>query len=1486
MLSIENPPPDLSYPCERAQVKSSGGDERVSSDHKLAALQQEVDLFKLSGGVDACGTPLPKFSIRDYVCSSRSKDIKTNWPFSQRNLQLCLKHGVKDLLPPFQPLDSVRNQVFNKRCALPTSFLLEKEKEINVNSLADGHRKPSGLSTHPGVSTSTTNDDASLWNPKLDFTSCRSGRDKDLTTTATINQSQSEAVVESVPTKGLSSSPIAEAATSLEASVVERAAAGPPPASQKTASVNQHSGKKCRLIVKFGNPSDPNPTEDIISNCTALSEPMTSKICPVCKTFSSSSNTTLNAHIDQCLSVESTSKWAADSRLTKHRIKPRKTRLMVDICATAPCCTLEELDRRNGSSWAVDLKKPTQDPGVCHEGQRPRVSPIYPEDNGDEGAVYIDATGTKLRILSKFNDVPSGLQVGKNPRPGKALRKGKGSKFLSVNKRRYDLPKHHKYLKLAPHSKKFGSSKAFKFEEGNSEAKETRQKKQHLSQLFKAQEQLKNSDSGTLRQGVCSKRSGLSKKFNNKDIHQLSGYKLHMTRDLLDDSDHHCHSDSHRKRSCLRKSPNSSQNPISSPENSGRVENSKYEARVNGRECSPTSQRGGIPLFGARVRSLEALKENIYQSSKDSSDSTSMHGSCMLNLPKFPKDNVSKLNDKTVKIAGQVRNSGSSSHVCTKPYWCCHEFSSESMRLSGLREDTISVGKSSVPVHKSNTSEKYSTHKKPRVHFTTEIDGELEAEPSKGDQQYDLMCNNDENESHEEVTETLSLAGCSVVYTRPDIGSPIISRWEEAMVMRSSPLASQFYDHDMREKIVSSAMTSDGSAGKVDSPESSSKEAQFFGKEASIDPPSSIAVGGNMMSLSKSLDPEYPKLVCPFDTELISLQSMEKKCKEPLCTAEAPRGLAEPSLGHGCNLFCAGEVGDGIVGQNTHMRAELDPQAMQGNFSEVEPIPIPGPPGSYLPSPRDMSSEDFQGNSSLTTSRVHSSQDKHELVDVDSSDSPISATSTLSNSTLARSSINFSEQLLSAGPPAIQDRISSGFLDVGIEPTVVNESFFPQTVSQGMKRTFSDGENLKDNVIIPEKGPLGFTDDGHPCCCTRKEKISQSIALNYQDSQLLRRRAMAMGKQVGWNPNARTNNPIAGLEMVSQSSCTSSGSEKVPVTRSPAGPATTKISSDAAVRFSSHGDCDSASPSASSPILRLMGKNLMVANKDDDASTRPRQAEPVVSNNSPSLQFPTISGVSSGSNQTLDYHSFHCIVSQLGSVIFGQDPQNPRGDTVDAKLSKDLRSQLNSKTLDTPTRAAAGIFLNKINTEASYSASFERHRFKGECNLLTQHDRPKNGWDAAAACDIEKVIASPVDSKFRKTNSTVVSNKEIIVIDDVPESEAGLMADDAKHTKSLRGSQPTLGGISSSAIPGYKSRHVVLDSLPRCDHQYSQDPSTLSEHSTAGRGRTSTRPLSWGYTSEASGAQQQRKPFVVPSAARRPPRSALYYSPSQQAYLG
>ncbi|KAI5065894.1 hypothetical protein GOP47_0018518 [Adiantum capillus-veneris] len=83
------------------------------------------------------------------------------------------------------------------------------------------------------------------------------------------------------------------------------------------------------------------------------------QVCPVCLNFTSTSNTALNAHIDHCLeSVLPGEK--GESRVNKHRIKPRKMRSMVDICATAPTRTLEDLER-SSKLWALNNETPKEE---------------------------------------------------------------------------------------------------------------------------------------------------------------------------------------------------------------------------------------------------------------------------------------------------------------------------------------------------------------------------------------------------------------------------------------------------------------------------------------------------------------------------------------------------------------------------------------------------------------------------------------------------------------------------------------------------------------------------------------------------------------------------------------------------------------------------------------------------------------------------------------------------------------------------------------------------------------------------------------------------------------------------------------------------------------------------------------------------------------------------------------------------------------------
>ncbi|KAL2923897.1 hypothetical protein RDABS01_015388 [Bienertia sinuspersici] len=434
--------PEGNYP---AYVSTSESSARIMmSEDELEPVSQQMGksarlvretLAEATGveGEKCVGTS--EFSIRDFVFSTRNKDISLNWPFSQKNLQLCMRHGVKDVLPPFQPMDSVRESSI-KRC-LAEKSLISEESTVDKKASILKNNHVSGLD-HSW--------DQELAEGYRDSDSLPIGGERDpaYKAVATAN-SQSE--VESVSTSNL---PLSEVSDDREgaASAADNKTKG---------STSRFSNKKYRVSMKMRINSKRNTPEDITSACTVPSEAISSKICPVCENFSSSSNTTLNAHIDQCLTSQPAPIWMKSSKLMKPRVKQRKVRLMTDICATALCCTLEDLDRRNGTHWATNEDFPLEDADVPTKQKNIGKSSRH-INNVDDGSVYIDSSGTKIRILSKLNDTPSLSKVSEDARPKKQSRKTKRNKFFSPNRKKR-LTKHLMHQKVTRQRKRFSSLK-------------------------------------------------------------------------------------------------------------------------------------------------------------------------------------------------------------------------------------------------------------------------------------------------------------------------------------------------------------------------------------------------------------------------------------------------------------------------------------------------------------------------------------------------------------------------------------------------------------------------------------------------------------------------------------------------------------------------------------------------------------------------------------------------------------------------------------------------------------------------------------------------------------------------------------------------------------------------------------------------------------------------------------------------------------------
>lgn len=467
MLSIENSPDPSCPSCNFSAVKS---DERATTDP--AAL----------GGI-----PTPNFSIRGYVLASRSKNIAANWPFPQNSLQFCLKHGIKNLLPPFEPPGSVKARCFDKG-------IVQLQSEELENGDAPLDEAPQYIKSESCSPSNDLEEGNAIVNNDL--------LDDEVKQNIERNSAENTVVDRLLQiSKGDS-----EASSVLE--VVELPSLSKRP---------ETSEKKCKVIVRVGPISGITRAEDLASTSSAVSDSMASKVCPVCKVFASTSNTTLNAHIDQCLSSDTNTNNVV-TNLSKAKAKPRKKRLMTDIYTTAPHCTLKDLDRRNGTTWASDLSFVAPTSEINTEVKRPKVARLDIKDDENDGAVYVDSNGIKLRILSKFNDAPAVMpkENFKLRKYGKGLNDGKS--YLICKKKRFG-PKCMK-MKMKPLFKKPSSLKHSSDEiqaesEEDSHEENREEKEESVSEKSDSENNVNGSESSSLRQWACSKRSDLSKKLVN-----------------------------------------------------------------------------------------------------------------------------------------------------------------------------------------------------------------------------------------------------------------------------------------------------------------------------------------------------------------------------------------------------------------------------------------------------------------------------------------------------------------------------------------------------------------------------------------------------------------------------------------------------------------------------------------------------------------------------------------------------------------------------------------------------------------------------------------------------------------------------------------------------------------------------------------------------------------------------------------------------------
>ncbi|KAG9448870.1 hypothetical protein H6P81_008835 [Aristolochia fimbriata] len=1362
MLSVENlPDPSCSY-----KISGLKGDERATE--KLAL--QEAD--PVQPGL---------FSIRHYVFTSRSKDIGTNWPFPPKFLQLCLKHGVKEILPPFEPPDSVRGQSsvtpsVSDRQAVRTEG--EEKASTEVDNL-DSDKDANGL-LDVGVDDieAKSSDPCVVENSEKDPTPFPQEDNQGDGKSGTVSKSsglseggreEESTITVAAPVQAEPDSVVTERPCSSVPGINKKTQ-NPVVVSEKSRNSSEPQENKRRLIVKLGGVSEySSRAEELVSNSSSVLDPMASKVCPVCKTFSSTSNTTLNAHIDQCLSEESTAKREVTQFDKPHKVKPRKKRSMVDICATAPRCTLEELERRNGLTRATDSSSAAPNEEAGTENKRPRWGPTDFCDEGNDSAVYVDSSGTKIRILSRFNDAPAPVVAeDRNILSGKKNPPGlRGSKTL----------------KAKSQTKKFSSMKQYKGEVLKAteihQAK-NQEKGEPLSQLLKTRDpERATGPPGTLRQWVCSKRTGLSKK---------SGEKASIFRDPLHESNHPSIQRSHILR--LSRRP---ENLLSSPK-------SKREETVLG---SSTVVDNG-----------EGMSQPSPESDVDmSSRGPTLPDSSASKVARSPGNYVSSPRSKRVEVDANIED---------------HHSSASARRISSLRKSGF-PGQSSPPIKQNKWNEKRVASRN-----SCKVKRMDQSRPQTRQSLADELMG-------PRVKRLNKMHGINKKVKESVVEPPFSEASEGEKNVVSTPEGSSTFSGS--EKLDSEA---GGSLSFESDHSASSPNEVMVGEGASaIFPVGTVCEGAYCESEMSEDDGSANQSVMQSDSTHLNGNVLSAAASgSPMWVDHNPQRF----YGHkemGSHDYAAG---------TSSQIVELDPGVDEGSLSEAQntgsdtdAMPMQGSE-LCLPSFEDMGYDVLHGNSSFAASTVQSAQDTERPRDT--STSPVSATSTDSPTGRRRS----------LSPSAVLDKVSGSSSNGTAELVEAVDKIHSSTTSfsfnlAGAERNMKlDRENLK--ITIPTNNVLQKISDDQPCCCSRKENVSRM----YSEPQIFKQstlpsRVVPKGKQV--NLGIHNNRP----ENSTPFAASPSSRIDTPTSESPF--TSNKLHLDTSRKLPNCGDFGLVSPSSSqlhsqstsSPVLRLMGKNLMVVNKDEDEPVQLQKSSLGTTTDQSNSKYLTLLGFSGGNALNQDSSAiYHQSVD--GSGVYSQDTCS-LSSTFGGGLSSSFRGQNSSTELPMPPQEM---------WVGGFAGPALAYGYKGKYDSLVQQKRV-----------VSRGFGSPSGFAYNAERSAphqvTRSSREVIIIDDTPEldSDPSMRAGASGSRINQFGYGTIMSPSASNSRPGkafssYSTQSTFLREPP------GPKPSFLM--SCPGANATSTRLGNH----ESSGAFPQ-SPFLISSTGYLN-SSTVYYTSS------
>ncbi|MQL82933.1 hypothetical protein Taro_015417 [Colocasia esculenta] len=1200
MLSAANPPEP---PCI-SKISALNSDEKGHPSERPSSSPEAADP---ADGLDQAKQP--PFSIRDYVFAGRSKDVGINWPFPQQYLQLFMKHGVRELLPPFEPPDLVRAR-FRESVGVeyPISFSEVERTQTEVSdAVKHSFNLPNQESAGLGSSRQPRNplsEDESVVVQAVGFEEELFHREAEWKITG---YECTKKVLGSV-SQLLGS--VQETRSTVSGSSSEVEVAKPPQSAQISAGLSERFIKRYKLIVKFGGAPEPNRTEGTVSNFTSVSDPMTSKVCPVCKTFSSTSNTTLNAHIDQCLSVESGAKWDT-IKLSHHKMKPRKKRSMEDICATAPCCTLEDLDRRNGTNWALDLAFMTQNSrALCTtEGKQPRFSPPEATDDERGGAVYIDSNGTKLLILSKFNNAQSAAAVDCSV--AKKCKRQFKNKSSPIGKRKSLPPKYRKYLKNEVHKKKMSSSSDVKGEvrkEGKLHL-DTHHEERRILQASHAPEQMKVGKPGTLGHWICSKRSSLLKHLN-------------------------------------------SQSGLSKPMNSLAIVHHTSVESDQSASCDYSTIRGHIQKF--HKPSDDILSPPKARSANVLSDAVLASNDQGKHLADSPVKNVLIRNDSstsnrvTLKVSRSTRKCVSSAKG--KKVEMHASAVQKSVKFQRMRKPPVNY---SPQVHKGQKgSTRYSTMDvehciKETINYHVVGQGLVSKK---------LRKHRFAGKSHKAILKSpLELdegfCGSRSAHSPGSTSHNVISRMDQSnfseTVMRpetTNTLSHVSSDqHDPMDPNQGETDYHPSKGGECPTLNDSQHEAECCHAEVTeFDAQIQVPINMDSMvkyTLEKTIGTCGNKDMTSEDNDATTCGRLGSRLS-PEHEIEHNRpteAIIEASIipksvsNQGTHLHV---LASDVVSQDIWGIAQTELSVKDGYCSELQNIQYQVDVASIEGSSVCLPGHEYAAlepikTSSMVSGRTVTTEIHNMMVDRRSSGSPVSASSIISQPSVEDLKSKDSEQEASEEPIVIQENLR----------TAKNLRILVNDSVRGTETSNPDKAFQKLKVAMTMQNPQELW-DGQPCCCSRRENIPRKYRILRQ-SAIDRVVLPAKTKQ-------NTSSLVRAFP-------TDSHSDSVSVS----------ASSEVTDGFPAFGSSRSASSSShiqpqstSSPFLRLMGKNLIVMNNEERPVQQQNQTDPCSSEDTSNGKYMSLLGFSSiCSFSNLD--SIQCHPQQsLESPLTGQHPSN------------------------------------------------------------------------------------------------------------------------------------------------------------------------------------------------------------------------------------